>query len=92
MWGHGIPWGIPRDPAGNFEGNPAGPHGIPWMESMVFPWHPAGTIGITHGIPWDTICSRGASQGSRGSLMGSRGSHGTLWGFLWFPLEYHSVK
>ena len=79
MGAHGIPWDTPWENqwdsleiSREFPRNPTVCHGVPVSGD------PAGTIGITHGMPCfpvgrPTGC-RGSPMGSRGESMGSRGS------------------
>lgn len=57
--------GNPSSPTGCPKGTPVGPRAsfrdnyreIPRHATALhgIPWAPAGTIGNTHGIPWDTV-------------------------------------
>ena len=76
----GIPVGLP----GNFEGIPAGPHGMPWGPG------PGGSRGAYRDCPRYTAFSRGTSTGSRGSPMGSRGSPMSSHGNSQIPTGNHN--
>lgn len=79
---HGSPWeptgrptGIPVDSHDincmNYRGTPrhaTESHGI----RCVCSWDPAGTIGITHGIPQDVVKKSRVPAMSQGNLTGSR--------------------
>ena len=71
----GRPTGTPERSRGKFGRIFVGPHSIPGI--------PAGTIGITHGTPRDTVDSRGTSRVGAPRVPVS--THETPWEVQWEP-------